>query len=293
MPLSYTYGISIINTHLAAGSSIFITKYSIFQKKFWNLFKFHKISVLNGVPYTYEILDKLNFFKNHTNHLKVITQAGGKLPNSLQKKINNYCLKYNKNFFIMYGQAEATTRISFLPLLKNKIKLGSIGKPIHRGKIFLKDRSGNLINKPNIIGKIYYTGPNVCTGYAYERSDLNNKDKWNGTIYTGDLGKRDKDNYYYITGREKRTAKIYGHSINLDEIEQILKENLNENEIAIQSNDKTIYVFYSNKKIINLLKKILYKKISINQNIFIFKLLKTIPKLVSGKINYNKLEMKN
>ena len=78
-----------------------------------------------------------------------------------------------------------------------------------------------MINKPNIIGKIYYTGPNVCTGYAYERSDLNNKDKWNGTIYTGDLGKRDKDNYYYITGREKRTAKIYGHSINLDEIEQI------------------------------------------------------------------------
>ena len=293
LPLSYTYGISIINTHLKVGSPIVITKYTILQKKFWKLFELNKISVLNGVPYTYEILDKLNFFKNYKKNLKIITQAGGKLPDNLQKKINSYCLKYNTKFYIMYGQSEATTRISFLPFRKNKVKIGSIGKPIHKGKIFLKDRLGNIINKPNLIGKIFYTGPNVCSGYSYNRADLNKEDKWKGIIDTGDLGKKDSEGYYYITGREKRISKIYGHSLNLDEIELMIKNYLNENDIAVRGNDKFIYIYYSKKKIINKLKKFIFKKIKINSIVFNFKYLKKIPKLVSGKINYKKLYINN
>ena len=92
----------------------------------------------------------------------------------------------------MYGQAEATTRIAYLPYIKFAKKIGSIGVPIPGGKIKLFDKKNRIIKNKNIIGEIVYEGKNVCLGYALSRKDINKKDQWNGKIFTGDLAKRDK-----------------------------------------------------------------------------------------------------
>ena len=289
LPLSYTFGMSIINTHLEVGSKIVITKKTIFEKKFWELFKIYQINTIYGVPYTYEILDRLNFFSKNTKNLKLLAQAGGKITETLQKKIYLYINKYKKFFSIMYGQAEATTRISYLPYNKFGKKIGSIGIPIPGGKIKLIDDNSQEIKNPNNIGEIVYEGKNVCMGYAFDRGDINKKDEWNGKIFSGDLAKRDNEGYYYIVGRKKRFSKIYGLSINLDEIENLLKSKFSFSEFAVISSENKIIIFSSTRgmkdKILN------YIRINININIRTFEIIfiKKIPNLSNGKNNYKAL----
>ena len=171
LPLSYTFGMSIINTHLAVGSLIYLSNFSVLQKEFWQIFFKKKINFLYGVPYTFEILEKLNFFKKKISNLIGIAQAGGKLDEKLQKKIVNYSIKNNNKFFVMYGQAEATTRISYVPHNKIKKKIGSIGIPIKEGKMKII----KVKNSKSDVGEIYYEGPNVCMGYASNFHDLKKK----------------------------------------------------------------------------------------------------------------------
>ena len=286
LPLSYTFGMSIINTHLEAGSKIIVTKKTLFEKKFWELFKINQVNTIYGVPYTYEILDKLNFFSKNRLSLKLLAQAGGKITEKLQKKINFYADKNKFCFFIMYGQAEATTRISYLPFKKFCKKMGSIGIPIPGGKMKLVDKSNQIIKKSNTVGEIVYEGKNVCMGYAFDRSDLNKKDQWNGKIYTGDLAKRDIEGYYYIEGRKKRFSKIYGLSINLDEIENLLKSRFNSSDFAVISSEDKIKIFLSTRGINKKILKYLKKNVNININSFQIVFIKKIPNLSSGKNNY-------
>ena len=189
----------------------------------------------------------------------------------------------------MYGQAEATTRISYLPSKKFDKKIGSIGIPIPGGKIQLIDKNGQIIKKANVIGEIVYEGKNVCVGYAFDRSDLHNKDQWNGRIFTGDLAKRDKEGYYYLVGRKKRFSKIHGLNINLDDIENLLNSNFIYLNFAVISSEFKIKIFLTkrgvNKKIINFLKKNINIHISSFEIIFI----KKIPILPNGKNNYEAL----
>ena len=108
LPMSYVYGLSIINTHLSSGGCIALNNYSVIDKKFRLMLEKNKVTNFGGVPYTYQILDKLNFYKFNLKHLKYTTQAGGKLDPLLTKKIIQNFTKLNKKFFVMYGAAEAT-----------------------------------------------------------------------------------------------------------------------------------------------------------------------------------------
>ena len=294
MPMSYTFGQSILNTHLACGGKIILCNSSILQKNFWELFNKSNISFLYGVPYTFEILNKLKFFEKNQKALKVIAQAGGKISKYLQKKISKYSKKFQKKFFVMYGQAEATTRIAYLPQKLSGKKLGCIGKSISGGMMYLVDDEGYRINKTNCIGNLAYKGPNVCMGYAYNQSDLKKKNEWNGKLITGDLAIKDKNSFYYIVGRKKRFAKINGLSVNLDDIENFLSNKFNNVTFVVISNDLNIYIFYDcanknfNYKISVCLKKILTVNNSLIKTIYV----KNIPNLKSGKKNYLFFESK-
>ena len=289
LPLSYTFGMSIINTHLEVGSKIVITKKTVFEKFFWELFKIHQINTIYGVPYTYEILDRLNFFSKNTKNLKLLAQAGGKITETLQRKIYFYINRYKKIFSIMYGQAEATTRISYLPYNKFGKKIGSIGIPIPGGKIKLIDDNSQEIKNPSTIGEIVYEGKNVCMGYAFDRGDINKKDEWNGKIFSGDLAKRDNEGYYYIVGRRKRFSKIYGLSINLDEIENLLKSKFSFSEFAVISLENKIMIFSSTRGMKNKILNYIRTNININIRTFEIIFIKKIPNLSNGKNNYKAL----
>ncbi len=282
LPLSYTFGMSIINTHFSVGSTIFLTNFSLLQKEFWNIFYQKKINFFYGVPYTFEILNKLKFFKKKCSELLAIAQAGGKLNEELQKKIVDFSMKNKNKFFVMYGQAEATTRISYVPYNLIKKKIGSIGIPVRNGNIsIIKEKKTKSDS-----GEIFYKGPNVCMGYAFNNLDLKKGDIWKGSLFTGDIGKKDKDGFFYIIGRKKRTCKILGNSINLDEIEDILKNKFKNKSFFAISNDKLIKIIISNinkkKEIVNFLSK----KIGVNKSLIVVKKINKIPLLTNGKTDY-------
>ena len=150
----------------------------------------------------FELLQKLNFDKLPLKQLKYMTSAGGKLNEDLQLKLINYLKNKKTLFYIMYGQTEASPRMSYLEPKFFEKKIGSIGKPLPGGRFILKDTFKNIQNK--IIGEIVYKGKNVSLGYASSFKDLKKGDKNFNILKTGDLASKDKEGFYYIEGRKGR-----------------------------------------------------------------------------------------
>ncbi|MFZ1280975.1 MAG: AMP-binding protein, partial [Ignavibacteriaceae bacterium] len=135
LPINYSYGLSIVNSHLLKGSAIVLTEKTVFFRDFWNQFNEHKCTSFAGVPYTYTMLKRIGFDKIEIPTLKYFTQAGGKLSEEFIKHFNEYALNNDKKFFVMYGQTEATARITYVPPEKLGNKIGSIGISIPGGEL--------------------------------------------------------------------------------------------------------------------------------------------------------------
>src|SRR5690606_26254997 len=193
------------------------------QKEFWNFAKQNEATSMAGVPYIYEMLRRLRVFQMDLPALNTFTQAGGKLNPKLVKEYLELAHQYGKQFIVMYGQTEATARMSYLPFDNALEKYESIGKAIPGGRFMLVDNDGNEISNVNKDGELVYFGKNVSMGYAEFVDDLAKADENNGMLRTGDVARFDADGYYYITGRLKRFVKIYGNRVSLDEIEHLLK----------------------------------------------------------------------
>ncbi len=289
LPSYYSYGVSVINSHLIKGATILLTEGTIAQRNFWDFMKKHQATSMAGVPYTYEMLKMLRFFRMDLPHLKTMTQAGGKLNKDIAKEYIEWARSKGKRFFVMYGQTEATARMSYLPQEHALDKYASIGIAIPEGKFSLIDVNGNLIEEADVDGELVYEGPNVSMGYAECRADLAKGDENHSVLRTGDVARRDNDGYYYITGRLKRFVKVWGNRCNLDTIEQIVKS-VTINCACVGIDDK-ITVFVTQEglelRIINLL----VEQTGFNNRAFAVKVIKAIPKYSSGKINYPELQV--
>ena len=172
LPMNYVYGLSVINSHLRAGGSIVVTSESVFQKKFWDLLTDKKVTNLSGVPYTFEMLDALDFFDEDFPDLNLLAQAGGRLSSEMHLKLAKYAEDHGKKFFAMYGASEATARMSYLPPNESLKKIGSIGIPVSGGRFELLDSNGKIIENANEIGELIYHGKNVMMGYSENYRDL-------------------------------------------------------------------------------------------------------------------------
>ena len=290
LPMHYTYGLSILNTHLYVGASMILTEKTLMQKEFWQQFRDYQATSFGGVPYTYEMLDKLRFFRMELPHLRTMTQAGGKLSPELHKKFAEYALANNKRFFIMYGQTEATARMSYLPHEKALEKYGSMGIAIPDGEFSLIDEEGHLIHEAEIVGELIYKGENVTMGYAESGEDLIKEDLWKGILVTGDMARRDKDGFYYIVGRKKRFLKIFGSRINLDETERMIRATFSDLDCACGGTDDKMSVFITDESKKNDVLKFLAEKTGLNPVAFKMMFLEQIPRNESGKILYTALE---
>jgi long-chain acyl-CoA synthetase len=288
MPMNYSYGLSIINTHLANGASIVLSGDSLMSKEFWTLIKEKNVTNFGGVPYTYEMLKKLRFERTNLPNLKYITQAGGRLNKNLVLEFSEICTKKDIKFVVMYGQTEATARMSYLPVESLPQKAGSIGIAIPNGKFSLKDDSGVEIKEIDTTGELIYNGDNVSLGYSQGYDDLNDIDINKGCLHTGDLAKVDKDGYYYIVGRNNRFAKIYGNRVNLDEFEHIIKSY--GYECVCLGEDDRLDIFVTDSKIDkNILFNRLMQDTELNKSAFNLIFIDTIPRNNSGKVLYYKL----
>jgi acyl-coenzyme A synthetase/AMP-(fatty) acid ligase len=290
LPMNYTYGISIINTHLYVGATLLLTNKTLMQKEFWNFFKSEQATSFGGVPYTYEMLKKLRFFQMELPFLRTMTQAGGKLTPELHKQFAEYAVETGKKFIVMYGQTEATARMSYLPSERSLEKYGSMGIAIPGGRFSLIDINGKVINENGIVGELVYEGKNVTLGYAERRDDLTKKDERGGKLITGDMAKRDDDGYYYIVGRKKRFLKMFGNRVNLDEIDRLIKTKYEGIDCASTGVDDKMYVFITDKNLTEEVKAYIAEKIHINVSALKACYLEKIPKNDSGKTLYTELE---
>lgn len=287
LPMHYVYGLSVINTHLAIGGSIVVTDKTLFDREFWQLVREKKVTNFNGVPYTYEMLKRLKFFKMQLPSLRLLTQAGGKLDINLHKEFAQYAKSTGKKFFVMYGAAEATARMGYLPADMALKKLGAMGIAIPGGRFELDFTAG--LRRAGV-GELVYHGSNVTLGYADAREDLSLGDERLGTYSTGDLACVDSEGYYTIVGRKNRFIKMFGKRINLGEVEEILREHFNEVEIACAGIDNHLYVFAINSQVIDNANSFLVKKIELHSSAITVKQLTEIPKNSSGKVIYKNLE---
>lgn len=219
LPMSYTYGLSIVHSHVLHGCTLALTQRTFFDRGFWDFLKAAQATSFGGVPYHYEILKKLRFSRLDLPSLRTLTQAGGRMEPSLSLEMARHCLERGIRYFTMYGQTEATARMSYLAPEMAIDKAGSIGQPIPGGEFWLEDERGHRLNEPECSGQLVYRGENVCLGYAQNHQDLALGDDNRGVLRTGDLARRDADGYYYIVGRIKRFLKLFGHRVNLQDVE--------------------------------------------------------------------------
>ena len=234
------------------------------------------------------MLKKLKFEKISIPSIKYITQAGGKLSQGLLDYFSSACVQKKIEFIVMYGQTEASPRMSYLPPNMLQQKLGSIGVPIPGGKFYLINEKHQIIDEPNIEGELVYEGENVCMGYTRNCYDLAKGDLNKGVLETGDIARMDPEGYYYITGRKKRFLKIFGNRISLDQIEQKINEA--GYECACVGTDDQMKIYTIEKSNIENIYKFIAKYFDINKTGFSVIWIDKIPRNDSGKILYFELE---
>ncbi|WP_137791401.1 AMP-binding protein [Bacillus sp. E(2018)] len=284
LPMNYSYGLSIINSHFICGATVVVTGASIMSKDFWDLCKEQQVTTFGGVPFVYEMLDRMKFEELNLPSLKKLTQAGGKLSETLSRKFADVCNQKGIQFFTMYGQTEATARMTYLPYEKNLEKVGSIGIAIPGGELILQDDKGNKITTPYLIGELIYKGPNVSLGYAESLFDLSKKDENHGILRTGDMAYFDEDGYFFISGRIKRMIKVYGNRISLDDVEAFLHEH--GHDCICAGSDDQMYIYTLRDDYVQI-KKIVKEKLNLKG----FKIIRIeeIPRNHYGKILYSDL----
>jgi acyl-coenzyme A synthetase/AMP-(fatty) acid ligase len=235
------------------------------------------------------MLDKLRMLKRDLPTLKTMTQAGGRLSKELHGKFAELAASKNIKFCVMYGASEATARMSYLPSEYNKDKVGSIGIAIPGGRFELLDNDGKVITEAHKSGELVYYGDNVTLGYAKRGEDLILGDERHGKLLTGDIAERDDDGFYYIVGRKKRFLKMFGKRVNLDEVEQLLKQRFSSYEIACTGVDDKIFVFLTENDHDDDIIEFLSDTLRLHSSAFSVNVIESIPKNPSGKTLYSEL----
>ncbi|XVV13170.1 AMP-binding protein [Actinoplanes sp. CA-131856] len=208
LPLFYSYGMSVLNSHLLRGATVVLERTGIMQRDFWAAAVGHNVTSMAFVPSQYEMLRRLRFDPAKYPALRNLTQAGGRLRADLVTDFAERMAKVGGRLFVMYGQTEAAPRMTTLPPDRLAEKLGSVGLALPGSHFTIED------------DEVVFHGPNVMMGYADTAADLVKGDEQGGVLRTGDLGRLDDEGFLFITGRIKRMAKVFGVRINLDDVEK-------------------------------------------------------------------------
>lgn len=219
LPFYYCYGTSLLNTHFRCGGSLVINNRFMFPETVIEDIKKYNCTGFAGVPSTYQILLRMTSIKTAKLHsLRYVTQAGGRLPEVF---ISELCEALEgTDVYIMYGQTEATARLSYLPPEQIKNKLGSIGCGIPGTELVVLNKEGNPTSVGEV-GEIAARGGNIMKGYFNDQEETKKVLK-NDLLYTGDLAFRDEDGYIFVVSREKNIIKCAGNRISPKEIENTI-----------------------------------------------------------------------
>jgi acyl-CoA synthetase (AMP-forming)/AMP-acid ligase II len=285
-PIFNGYGQSVVHTNLLAGGRFVLTRDRLVSSSFWNTVRTAECNSIGGTPYFYQVLDRLDLDSLAVPSLKKFVQTGGRMPEELARKFHSILAGRGGSLHLMYGQAEATARISGLPphLLPEAAR--SIGFALNGG-VLRVEREGKHC-EPMEEGELIYQGPNVMMGYATGPEDLGTGDRLEGTLPTGDLGYQDDRGLFYITGRSARFVKLFGWRVSLDDIEEMLaSDGLT---VAVVAKGDRIIVFYEGSAI-SLGRRVLETaaRLRLHPSGFDVHPVEAIPRLPNGKTDYHAL----
>ncbi|BBX93418.1 AMP-binding protein [Mycolicibacterium boenickei] len=219
LPISYCYGLSVVNSHLLRGACLILTDRSVVDDKFWDLFTRHRATTFAGVPHTFDLLDRIGFDTMDLPHLRYLTQAGGRMAPDRVRRFAALGQRRGWQLFVMYGATEATARMAYLPPELALSHPEAIGRPIPGGSLSIRSGDG----WPDGTGELVYRGANVMLGYADRPEDL----ALGATVEelrTGDIARRTSDGLYEIVGRSARFVKLFGLRIDLDRLQTTLAD---------------------------------------------------------------------
>ncbi len=220
LPFYYCYGLSLLHTHLRVGGSVVLNNHFIFLGTVISDLKKYRCTGFSGVPSHFQILIRKSksFTKTDFPDLKYVTQAGGKLHDAF---IREFVQAFpDIKFFVMYGQTEATARLSYLPSEKVLDKIGSVGKGIPGVRLEVFNENDQPV-KVGKVGEIVARGDNIMLGYLNDPEE-NKRTLRNGWLHTGDMAKKDKDGFIYLVARKKEIIKVGGKRISPKEIEEVI-----------------------------------------------------------------------
>jgi long-chain acyl-CoA synthetase len=216
LPFYYSFGNSVLHTHLVAGATIILEPNLVYPHKVVETLARERATGFAGVPSTFALLmARVDFTKYDLGSLRYVQQAGGGLPVAVLTRF--IATLPHVDFFVMYGQTEATARISYLPPHRLVDKRGSAGVPVPGVEIEIRREDGSRAD-PREIGGIWVRGDNVMRGY-WQDPELSATVLRDGWLNTLDQGFIDHDGFLYIDGRRSDIIKTGAHRVQPQDIE--------------------------------------------------------------------------
>lgn len=289
LPFFYSFGMSVLNTHLAAGATIVIESDGLLHRPFWEAVNAHQVTSMALVPAQYEMLRRLRFDPTNYPTLRTLTQAGGRLRPEVVLDFHRRMTSVGGRLFAMYGQTEAGPRLTTLPTTRLAEKAGSVGPAIPGGHLSVRLDDGTESTEPGLRGEVIYNGPNVMMGYAERGADLALGDTMGGRLATGDLGHLDTEGFLYIDGRLNRFGKVFGVRLNLDDIENLLQDL---GHVAAVAGDDKIIVWVEGGDAVALAPRVteLADRLRLHWSGLDVRGTAALPLLSNGKVDYRALE---
>ena len=214
LPVSYCFGASVIHTHLYQGGGVVFDRRFMFPDKVVHAILQFDCTTFAGVPTAYNVLlRRSNIRQIAMPCLRRFLQAGGALA---RERIHEMRSLFPTKFFVMYGQTEATARISCMEPERWEEKAGSVGRPLDNLTVRIADETGNNLPAGQV-GELLVKGPSICSGYLNdpEETDRLFHDGW---LRTRDLARQDEEGYLWIEGRQGAFLKMRGIRVSLAEV---------------------------------------------------------------------------
>ena len=215
LPMAYSYGLSVLHSHLAAGAGVVLTERSVIEPELWTSARSQSVTSFAAVPHTFALLDRTAERWYDLPSLRYVTCAGGRLDPAEVRRLARLGGRHGWRFYVMYGQTEATARMAYLDPAEAASHPDCIGCPIPGGAL--------RVDQPDAdgVGELVYSGSNVMMGYAEGADDLAAEPALT-ELRTGDLGRQRADGLFQVVGRTSRFAKLLGHRIDLDRLQSAL-----------------------------------------------------------------------
>ncbi|MER7001480.1 AMP-binding protein [Dactylosporangium sp. NPDC000555] len=295
LPLFYSYGMSVLNSHLAAGAAVVVVDGGVLSRDFWAAVDRYQATSLAGVPYNYEMLAKIRWSPAKHPSLRMLTQAGGRLRNEMILAYHEKIQALGGRFYVMWGQTEAGPRMSTLPAERLPEYVGSPGCAVPGGSLSVRTEDGTETQQAGVEGEIIYRGSNVMMGYADNAADLSRGDDLGGVLATGDLGYLDEEGFLFLTGRLKRIGKVFGIRVNLDDIEKMVGRSAVDGVgpvAAVPAGDGVVVWCEGDLDASRRaeIAKLLAERMKVHRSGFDVRAIDVLPLLSNGKVDYKALE---